>query len=222
MDKTSSASSSKIRLILVDDHTQIHFAISSMLAEHDLIELVAQGSNGIEAVQLCALHKPDILLMDIMMPQMDGITAAREIHEINPEIKILALSGFQDKDSVQAMLTAGAIGYVLKTTTSEDLISAIYTAYNGQSVMSLEVMQTLLEKQLGVAPEKDARQDYGLTSREIDVLRHLVGGSTNNEIAEAMIISLSTVKFHLSNIFQKLHVSTRTEAVSLALEEQLI
>jgi NarL family two-component system response regulator LiaR len=217
-----------IRVVLVDDHSQIHFAISTMLSVHDDIELVGQGSNGLEAIRLCRQLNPDVILLDVVMPDMDGIQATQEIHELMPNIKILALSGFHDKTSVQGMLSAGAVGYVLKTATSDDLVSAIHAAYDGQSVMSLEVMQTLLQtsKQSGVVTDTsqvfDARRDFGLTVREVDVLRHLVAGKTNGEIAEEMIVSLSTVKFHVSNILQKLGATTRTEAVSLAVEKRLV
>jgi two-component system, NarL family, response regulator LiaR len=205
-----------IRLILVDDHSKIHQAIRSLLSILDGIELVAQGSSGQEAVDLCDEFEPDVVLMDVIMPQMDGIEATRLIKARHPSIKILALSGFQDEDSVKAMLQAGAVGYVLKDMNIDSIGNSIRTAYEGKSVFSKEVMDTLLQ------PRSMPQVDYHLTRQETEVLKLVVRGHSNPEIANTLTISLSTVKFHVSNILQKLKVNNRTEAVSRAKEQKLV
>lgn len=211
-----------IRVLLIDDHSKIHLALSRWIEAQPDMVLVGQGSNGQEAITLCDEYQPDVVLMDIIMPQMDGIAAARAILAKHPHIKILALSGFQDRDSVQTMLEAGAVGYVLKQSGGDDLANAIRTAASGQTVLSREVMQTLLTANPSTTPQTRARRDYGLTRRELDVLQHLVAGRTNNEIADLMTVSLSTVKFHVSNLLKKLDAATRTEAVARAVEENLV
>ncbi len=207
-----------IRVVLIDDHSKVHLAIAALLTMLDDIELVAQGSSGQEAVDLCTDFQPDIVLMDVIMPGMNGIDATRDILAQHPNIKIVALSGFQDEDSVKAMLAAGAVGYVLKTSSAQEIASAIRSAYAGSSILSREVIQTLLTPTAAINP----RVEYGLTRRELEILQLMAAGSHNPEIAEAMTLSLSTVKFHVSNILQKLGVSSRTEAVSLALEKKLV
>jgi len=206
-----------IRVILIDDHTKIHFAIGKLLNEVDNIDLIAQGSSGQEAIDLCQQYQPDVILMDVIMPDLSGIEATQAILKRFPTIKILALSGFMDKDSIQAMLEAGAVGYVLKTSNTDELANTIRTAYGGNTVFSTQVMQTLLSQ-----PTVNPRKTYGFTRREVDVLSYMVEGLTNSEIAELMTVSVSTVKFHVSNILQKLTVRSRTEAVTRAMEENLV
>lgn len=206
-----------IRVILIDDHAKVHLAFSKLISLIEDIELVAQGNSGQEAIELCEEYHPDVLILDVIMPEMSGIAACQQMLIRFPQIKVIALSGFQDKESIQAMLEAGASGYVLKTSDSSDLANTIRTAYEGKSVLSHDVLQTLLK----LPNAKNPRIDYGLTRREIDILRCLVDGKTNPEIADEMFVSLSTVKFHVSNVLQKLNVSTRTEAVSLAVEQNL-
>ena len=211
-----SRSSSKIRVVLVDDHSTIHLEIGALLKSFDDLELVGQGRTGLEAVRLSDEYQPDIILMDMVMPVMNGIDATRLILERHPQIKIIAMSGFDDRDTVQAMLDAGAVGYILKTAHPEDLVNSLRAVYDGQSVLSREVMKTILSR-----PESPAR-DYGLTRRELEILRLMVEGKTNPEIASALTISASTVKFHTSNIFQKLGVESRAAAIVLAAKQNLV
>ena len=206
-----------IRVILIDDHSKIHLAIAKLLAEVDDVDLVAQGSSGQEAIELCKQYQADVILMDVIMPNLSGIEATRTILKQFPKVKILALSGFIDKESIQAMLEAGAVGYVLKTSNTDELVNTIRTAYGGNTVFSKQVMHTLFSQ-----PTVNPRKAYGFTRREVDVLSYMVEGLTNSEIAEMMTVSVSTVKFHVSNILQKLTVRTRTEAVSRAMEENLV
>ena len=206
-----------IRVALLDDHSKIHLAISALLAEIDDIVLVAQGHSGDMAVDLCHQYQPHVMLMDVIMPGMSGIEATRAVINAYPDMKVLALSGFMDRDSILAMLEAGAVGYVLKASPTEDLVNTIRTAYDGNAVISQEVMQSIIQRQT-ISPVKK----YGLTRREVDVLCYIVEGMTNPEIAGKMHVSVSTIKFHVINLLQKLHVSTRTEAVSRAIEENLV
>lgn len=212
--------SSRIRVVLVDDHFRVHRAIAALIDFLDDLELVGQGSNGEEAIQLCREYNPDVVLMDVVMPGMDGIEATRHIHEHHPAIKVLALSSFQDVDSVRAMINAGAVGYLLKNSSIDDLANTIRTVYAGNTVLSPEVTQVLL--QLDEPSKADPRQDYGLTPRELEVLALMVEGMNNNQIAASLDVSLSTAKFHVSSILTKLNVSSRIEAVAVAVEKKLV
>ncbi len=206
-----------IRIILVDDHSRVHEAVSTILDTVDNIELVAQGSNGEEAIHLCDEYKPDLVLMDVVMPVMGGVEATRSIHQKYPEIKILVLSSFQDDESVRAMLENGAIGYVLKGSLSHDLVNTIRTAYEGRAVFSTEITQVLLKP-----AKSEKKRDFGLTGREREVLKLMADGLNNIQIAQELTISRSTVKFHISNILHKMGVSTRAEALVVAAKNDLI
>ncbi|MEO8394465.1 MAG: response regulator transcription factor [Chloroflexota bacterium] len=208
-----------IRVILVDDHSTIHREIGALLTTLEGIELVGQGRTGAEAVTLCDEHQPDIVLMDIVMPVLNGIDATKVIMAQRPQTKIIAMSGFDDRESVQAMLAAGAAGYILKTARPEDLANTIRAVYDGNSVLTWEVMQTLLAPPVVVA---QPTQDFGLTRRELEILRSMVDGKTNPEIAHLLTVSPSTVKFHTSNILHKLGVETRSAAVALATKQNLV
>jgi two-component system, NarL family, response regulator LiaR len=207
--------SDNIRVILIDDHAHIHQAAAIVLNQTPDIELVAQGSNGREALELCAEYQPDIVLMDVMMPVMDGIEASKQLLERMPQMKILVLSSFQDDDSVRAMLTNGAIGYILKGELAKDLCNAIRSAHSGQTVMSQPVARMLLN-------HDRPKHDFDLTAREIEILKRITEGLNNQEIAAKLVISPSTVKFHLTNILRKMRVDTRAEAIVLAAKNDLI
>lgn len=207
----------RIRVILIDDHSTIHVEIGALMATLDDIEIVAHGRTGAEAIRLCDEYLPDIMLMDNVMPVMNGIDATREIMMRHPEMKIIAMSGFDDRESVQAMLKAGAAGYVLKTAFPEDLANIIRAVYDGNSVLSREIMQTILQP-VPAAPQGA----YGLTRREIDVLKYMAAGKTNAEIAVLLTVSHATVKFHISNILRKLGVESRSAAVMLAAKQNLV
>lgn len=211
------SASNPIRVILIDDHRRIHQVISEILGFADDIKLVAQGSNGQEAIHLCDEYQPDLVLMDVMMPGMDGIEATRRILEKHPNIKILALSSFQDQDSVRAMLDSGACGYVLKDGSIDDLDTTIRTTYEGKAVFSTEVTQVLMQ-----SPDQDSQRDYDLSEREREVLKLMAEGLNNGEIAAQLTISQSTVKFHISNIISKMGVETRAEAMVLAAKNNLV
>jgi NarL family two-component system response regulator LiaR len=212
--------SNLIRVLLVDDHSPVHIAISANIEIFDEFEIVGHASNGEEAVKLAKQLNPDVILMDVIMPKMDGIEATRRIHEHQPEIKILALSSFQDESSVRDMVKAGAVGYVLKNSSIDDIAHTIRAANSGKSVFSNEVTQVLMN----AAPEKTSEPtgNFDLTPRELDVLRLLIKGHNNNQIADELTISLSTAKFHVSSILSKLNATSRVEAVATAIEHNLV
>ncbi len=208
-----------IRILLVDDHSQVHRSLSVMHDTHSDLELVAHASNGEEAVRQCDEHQPDVVLMDVVMPTMNGIEATRIIHERYPQIKILVLSSFQDEDSVQEMMRAGAAGYVLKNSSLEEIVNSIRAVHTGKNVFSAEVTHALFAPR--TMPEAP-HPDYGLSARELEVLAQMVRGSSNKQIAQALTVSEATVKFHVRGILAKLNVSGRVEAVALALEKKLV
>jgi len=209
---------SKIRILLVDDHIWVHQAVTTILKIAPDMELVGQANNGLEALRLCEELLPDLILMDVVMPHIDGIEATRRIHEYFNGVKVLVLSSFQDDDSVRAMLDSGAIGYVVKGSLSGDLISAIRTAMTGASVFSAEITSVLLKS----TQENLVVRNFDLTTRELEVLRLMAKGENNPEIADKLIISQSTVKFHINNILEKMGVTTRSEAIVLAAKNNLV
>src|SRR5688572_32416603 len=206
-----------IKILLVDDHTVVRSGLSKFLMVNKDLKLVGEASDGAEAVQMVSLHKPDVVLMDLMMPGMDGITATREIHQKYPNVKVIVLTSFAEQNMVQGALQAGAIGYLQKNVTAKELGNAIRSAFAGKMTLSDEAAQALAQS---VAQPQIRGQQ--LTERERDVLKAMVDGLNNNEIAEALVISLGTVKFHISNIFQKLGIDSRVEAVKLAIEQKLV
>ena len=205
-----------IKILLVDDHAVVRSGLSKFLLVNKDMKLVGEASDGTEAVQMVSLHKPDVVLMDLMMPGTDGITATREIHQKYPKVKVLALTSFAEQNMVQGALQAGAIGYLQKNVTAKELGHAIRSAYEGKMTLSSEAAQVLANSV--AQPQIPGEQ---LTERERDVLKCMVDGLNNNEIAESLVVSLGTVKFHISNIFHKLGVDSRVEAVKLAIEQRL-
>jgi NarL family two-component system response regulator LiaR len=206
-----------IKILLVDDHAVVRSGLSKFLMVNKEFKLVGEASDGAEAVQMVSLHKPDVVLMDLMMPGTDGITATREIHQKYPKVKVIALTSFAEQNLVQGALQAGAIGYLQKNVTAKELGHAIRSAYEGKMTLSPEATQVLANS---VAQPQIAGEQ--LTERERDVLQCMVEGLSNNEIAEKLVVSLGTVKFHVSNIFHKLGVDSRVEAVKLAIEQKLV
>lgn len=211
----SMSADNPVRVVLVDDHFQIHRIVQAILAATPDIRLVGQGANGQEGIHLCEQYQPDVVLMDVVMPIMDGIETTRVVHERHPEIKILVLSSFQDHESVYAMLHNGAMGYLTKGALAEDLAETIRATFQGKMVFSSEVGAHL------VSPPRPA-VDFQLTDRELEVLVHLAEGLTNQQTALKLSISPSTLKYHMNNIYQKLGVQTRSEALVLAAKNNLI
>jgi NarL family two-component system response regulator LiaR len=206
-----------IRVLLVDDHAVVRSGLTKFLMVNIDLELVGEASDGAEAIQMVSLHKPDVVLMDLMMPGMDGITATREILQKYPQIKVIALTSFSEQNMVEGALQAGATSYLQKNVTAVELANAIRSAHNGRMTLSPEAAQVLVQSV--IQPQIPGS---GLTERERDVLKCMAEGLNNNEIAGRLVVSLGTVKFHISNIFQKLGVDSRVEAVKIAIEQKLV
>jgi len=209
--------SESIRVLLVDDHAVVRSGLSAFLMAFDDLELIGEAGGGEEAVMKCEFLKPDVVLMDLVMPNMDGAQATVAIRERNPEIQVIALTSFKEEDLVQRAIKAGAIGYLLKNVTANELADAIRAAKAGKPTLAPEAAQVLMH-----AAIKPQALGFDLTPRELEVLELMVGGLNNPEIAERLVVSRSTVKFHVSSILSKLGASSRTEAVSLALQHQLV
>jgi NarL family two-component system response regulator LiaR len=206
-----------IRVMLVDDHAVVRSGLSAFLYVFDDLELVAEAKDGKEALEICEKEKPDVILMDLVMPVMDGAAATKAIRQKWPEIQVVALTSFKEDGLVQAALQAGAIGYLLKNVSADELANAIRAAYDGKPTLAPEAAQALIH-----AAVKPDRPDYGLTHREEEVLALMSEGMSNVDIAEKLYVSRSTVKFHVSSILSKLGVTSRTEAVAMALQQKLI
>lgn len=204
-----------IRVLVTDDHAVVRSGLRRFLRVNPDLELVGEAADGSEAIQLVALHQPDVVLMDLMMPGTDGIAATREIRKRYPGVKVIALTSFAEEALVQGALQAGAVGYLQKNVSAADLAHAIRSADTGRMTLSSEAAQVLAESV--TQPHIDH-----LTERELEVLEHVVAGLTNAEIAGILFVSLGTVKFHVSNIYQKLGVDSRIEAVKLAVERKLV
>jgi NarL family two-component system response regulator LiaR len=209
--------SQTIRVMLVDDHNVVRSGLATFLRAYDDLELVGEAKNGLEAINLCHKHKPDIILMDLMMPEMDGIAATQAILADYPDIKIIAMTSFEDEELVHGVLAAGAMSYLLKNVTSDELARAIREAASGRSTLSPEAARVLVQ-----AIREPKRPSYDLTEREMEVLNLVVQGNSNQQIAEAMFISLATVKAHISSILSKLQVSSRAEAIAFAIKNKLV
>lgn len=206
-----------IRVMLVDDHTMVRRGLATILKVFDDLELVGEAENGVHAVRLAAEVLPDVILMDMSMPEMDGATATHAIRQQFPHIQILALTSFKEGKVIQKALEAGAIGYLLKDVSADDLARAIRAAHTGRGTLSPEAAQALVATaSLPPAPGLD------LTEREREVLVLMIEGLNNTQIAGRLMVSPSTVKSHVSNILAKLGVASRTKAVTLALRHNII
>jgi len=207
-----------IRVMLVDDHAVVRSGLSTFLMTCDDMELVGEASSGEQALRLCPRVEPDVVLMDLVMPGMDGATATRKIREQCPDIQVIALTSFKEQELVQGALQAGAIGYLLKDISADELANAIRAAYAGKPTLAPEAAQALIQ----AARLPADRVGFDLTEREKEVLALMVEGLNNNQIAERLVVSRSTAKFHVSSVLSKLGAASRTEAVATALKHNLV
>jgi len=208
----------KIKVLITDDHTVVRNGLGSFLMAYDDLDLIGEAKNGEQAVHLCDQVLPDVILMDLVMPGMDGATATKLIKEKHPSIQILALTSYKEKEQVQSALQAGAIGYLLKDISADELAQAIRSAHAGKPTLAPEAVEVLV--QASQEPKFLPGQD--LTEREREVLKLLVEGMNNKQISERLFVSQSTAKSHVSNVLNKLNVNSRTEAVSFALKNKLV
>ena len=206
-----------IKVIIVDDHLMVRDGLKVFLSVHEDIEVVADAGNGRKALELCRQLHPDVVLMDIVMPEMDGPTATALLREQCPEVQVIALTTFVEEDLVHQAIQAGAISYLLKDVHPDRLAQAIRDACIGKGTIDASAAQALMP-----ANDQPTGLKSTLTERELEVLRLLAQGTLNKEIAQTLNISLGTVRFHTSNIYEKLGVNNRTEAAHLALEQGLI
>jgi NarL family two-component system response regulator LiaR len=207
----------KIRVMLVDDHAVVRSGLADFLLAYDDLELAGEASSGEDAVLMCGRIRPDVVLMDLVMEGMDGAEATKSIREACPEIQVIALTSYKDEELVQRAIQAGAIGYLLKNISAEELGDAIRNAHEGRPTLAPEAAQVLIQ-----ATTRPPELGFDLTPREREVLALMVEGMNNPEIAEALVISRSTVKHHVRAILSKLDASSRTEAVALALKNNLV
>lgn len=209
--------SQPIRVMLVDDHAMVRRGIATFLKVYDDLELAGEADSGEDAIALCSQVMPDVILMDLMMPDMDGATATRLIRKQFPRVKIVALTSFKEEQVIQNALQAGAIGYLLKDVSADELAQAIRAAHSGRATLSPEAVQALVN-----AANQPPMPGLDLTERERVVLALMVEGLNNTQIAGRLVVSPSTIKTHVSNILSKLGVASRSEAVALALRSGLV
>jgi two-component system, NarL family, response regulator LiaR len=208
---------STIRVVTVDDHDLLRHGLRLAIESVQDIEVVGEAPSGCDALELCARLSPDVVLMDLMMPEMDGVTAIRELRRMNPNIKAIALTSFVDDALVHAALSAGAVSYLMKNISLDELTSAIRKAYAGESMLSSEATQALVHAASTPPPPQ-----YPLTLREKEVLTMMADGRSNQEISQTLNIGLSTVKKHVSSILEKMGTVSRTEAVIMAIRHKLV
>jgi NarL family two-component system response regulator LiaR len=209
--------SKRIRVVVVDDHEMVRRGLASFITSIDDLELAGEATNGLEAIQICQQVNPDVVLMDLVMAVMDGVTAIRKLRQLQPRLPIIALTSAADAATVTAAMQAGATSYLLKNVDTDQLALAIHAAYRGERVLAPEATQALI-----TAATRPTSAHYNLSEREREVLQHMIEGLTNSEIADRMYISRSTVKFHVSRLLAKLNATTRAEAIAIALKNGLI
>ena len=206
-----------IRIMIVDDHTMVRKGLTTILKVFPDLQLVGEAENGSAAISLCGEAQPDVILMDMVMPDMDGATATRVIRQQFPQVKVIVLTSFKEGELIKNALEAGAIGYLLKDVSADELARSIRAAYSGRATLSPEAAQSLVQtSNLPPPPGLD------LTEREREVLALMVEGLNNTQIAGRLTVSPSTIKSHVSNVLSKLGVASRTEAVTLALRNHIV
>lgn len=211
------SSSTSIRVMLVDDHAMVRRGLATFLQVFDDLELAGEATGGDQAIELCERLMPDVVLMDLAMPGVGGVAATHIIRQRFPKVQVLVLTSFAQEDLVQKALEAGAIGYLLKDVTADELAQAIRAAHSGRATLSPAAVQAMVH-----AANQPPTPAYDLTARERAVLALMVEGLNNTEIAERLVVSPSTIKTHVSHILRKMNVTSRTEAAALAVRHHLV
>lgn len=205
-----------IQVLIVDDHAVVRQGIRFLLEQQPDIVVVGEGSNGNQAIKLAADLLPDVILLDLLMPEMDGITAVREIKSITPATQIIVLTSYYEDDQIFGVIKSGALSYLLKDTTPHELVGAVRAAARGESILHPMVAARVLREMKQQSPLNE------LTPRELEVLMRIARGRSNHEIALDLCIGEQTVKTHVSNILSKLHLADRTQAAIYALQQRLV
>ncbi len=208
-----------IRVILVDDHEMVRMGLASYLATQEDIQIVGEAADGRAGVQLALETKPDVILMDLLMDGMDGISATKELTKVLPESKVIVLTSFLDDDKLYPALEAGARSYLLKTSRASEIAAAIRRTAHGESVLEAKVTGKVISKMR--RSEEDKRHEL-LTTREMQVLKLIAEGKTNQQIADQLIITVKTVKTHITNLLSKLELDDRTKAAIYAHRHKLV
>jgi two-component system, NarL family, response regulator LiaR len=206
-----------IRVLLVDDHTMVRRGLAIFLKVFDDLQMVGEADNGADAIQRCAEIRPDVVLMDMVMPGMDGVSATRAIRQRFPQVQVIALTSFKEGELIKKALEAGAIAYLLKDVSADELAQAIRAAHAGRATLSPEAAQAIVQ-----TANQPPAPGIDLTEREREVLGLMIEGLNNTQIAGRLSVSPSTIKSHVSNILSKLGVASRTEAVTLALRSRIV
>lgn len=209
----------KVRILIADDHAIVRKGLRTVITSEPGMEVIGEAADGVEAVLKAEALQPDVILLDVMMPRQDGLEAIRQIKASNPAARILVLTSFAGDDKVFPALKLGALGYLLKDSTPEQLVQAIYDVYRGESSLHPTIALKLIreiKQPSDLSPTEDP-----LTEREVEVLKLVARGLTNQEIAEELVISERTVGNHIGNILGKLHLANRTQAALYALREGL-
>lgn len=210
----------KIRILIADDHPMLREAMRTTFEQNKDIEVVGEASDGQEAVELSEKLNPDVVVMDIVMPKLNGIEATRQIKKVSPSTRVLILTAYDDDHYIMGLLEAGAVGYLLKSARGKDMVEAVHAVYSGESVLHPTIIAKLLkqsmQRQIPEVPSKSIGQ---LSGRELEVLKLTAEGMSNKEIADALSLTTRTVKAHLGSIFMKLGVTSRTEAIVKSVRE---
>ena len=209
----------KIGVLIVDDHAMVRQGLRTLLELQEDIQVVGDASNGLEAVEQTGQLVPDVVLMDLVMPEMDGIEATRRIRALSPNTKVIILTSFAEDEKVFPSIKAGALGYLLKNVSPPDLVKAIQAAHRGEAQLHPDIARKLMDE-FSSRPSQPASDE--LTERELEVLRLIARGRNNRDISRELVLSENTVKTHVSNILSKLHLSDRTQAAIYALREDLV
>jgi len=210
----------KIRIAIADDHPLLREAMRNVLEQYEDMEVLGEASDGEEAVKLSSELKPDIIVMDIVMPKLSGIEATRQIRKVSPTTAVLVLTAYDDDRYVMGLLEAGAAGYLLKSARGEVLVKAIRAVYAGESVLHPTIIAKILKYRMRIEAEGGEQEtEERLSDRELEILKLTAKGMSNKDIAERLFLSVRTVKAHLSNIFNKMAVASRTEAIVKGIRE---
>jgi len=205
-----------ISVLLVDDHEMVRIGLAAVLDTEDGIEVVGEASNGYDGIRMATSYRPDVILMDLVMEPIDGVETTRQILEVHPDCKVIVLTSFIDDSKLYPVIEAGAFSYLLKTSRATEIADAIRAAARGQSVIEAQVAAKMMNRLRQPKSEQKQQLHDLLTEREMDVLKSVARGLSNQEIADELFIGVKTVKFHITNIFNKLEVEDRTQAAIYA------